>query len=753
MNILGLNCRGCGRPETVQEISNLVSLHRPALVFLSETKLSEQRAKDLRWRLGFDNAFGVKAEGLSGGLALYWNNDSVVTLKSFTRTHIDVFVHNDITGEGQWHFTGFYGEPVRSRRGMSWELLKFLRREYDEPWLCAGDFNEILSASEQIGGGDREEWKMDGFRDAVDQCNFTDLGYSGLPYTWNNKQHGNRNIKVRLDRGFGDDKFIQKFDRTSVQHIQTTESDHCGLLLSVYRSEWLVDDSGARPFRFENMWAKHEHYPRVVAEGWQTGARNMVELHQALGQMQKSLQGWSKNEFGSVNKQLKVLRAKLERVRSDSIRSGPTREECDLMKKISDMLAREEAMMKQRSRVQWLAEGDRNTAFFHAKARERSRTNKIISLKNDSGSYVSSRAEIESLAINFYSSLFTVQEGTDPEVVTQYVQSKVTEQMNVGLDMPVTDMEIENALFMMHPNKSPGPDGFTAGFYIRHWDLIKQDVCSAVKQFLNGGEMPEVVNRTILVLIPKVKQPQELSQYRPIALCNVLYKIASKVLALRLRPVLDEIISEEQSAFVPGRLITDNVITAYESIHYLKKKKGKSGACAIKLDMAKAYDRVEWAYLRAIMLKLGFSLHWTNLIMKCVESVSFSVRVNGSFSEFFKPTRGIRQGDPISPYLFLICAEGLSALLKFRGPMFLSRGIRVGIHAPWVSHLLFADDCLVFTQASEAGASRLHGILKSYRQGSGQMVNKSKSAIFSVQTAKQTSNSIFTRRQVLLRRL
>lgn len=245
----------------------------------------------------------------------------------------------------------------------------------------------------------------------------------------------------------------------------------------------------------------------------------------------------------------------------------------------------------------------------------------------------------------------------------------------------------------------------------------------AVLGFLNGGEMPEVINQTLLVLIPKVANPQELTQYRPISLFNVLYKICSKAMANRLRGVLDEIISEEQSAFVPGRLITDNVLIAYECIHYLRNKKGKSGACAIKLDMAKAYDRVEWQYLYAVMTALGFSEQWRNLVMKCVTTVTFSVRVNGQFSSAFKPTRGIRQGDPISPYLFLLCSEGLSCMLKEMGP-------RVGIHAPWISHLLFADDCMIFTEATGRGADRVAQILDEYHRGSGQLVNKNKSAVF-----------------------
>ena len=179
------------------------------------------------------------------------------------------------------------------------------------------------------------------------------------------------------------------------------------------------------------------------------------------------------------------------------------------------------------------------------------------------------------------------------EQVLDTFPTRVTPAMNEMLNAPYTHQEVKTTLFQMYQIKAPGPDGYPVHFFQHHWDC-SDEVTKAVLGIVDGTKSTESINDTILVLIPKVKDPTLLSQSRPINLCNVLYKIASKVISNRLKVVLSDIISEEQLAFVPGRLVTDNIITAYECLHFMKRNKAKKNqSCALKLDMMKAYDRVE----------------------------------------------------------------------------------------------------------------------------------------------------------------
>lgn len=251
-----------------------------------------------------------------------------------------------------------------------------------------------------------------------------------------------------------------------------------------------------------------------------------------------------------------------------------------------------------------------------------------------------------------------------------------------------TPEEIKEALNSIGDMKAPGPDGIPSVFYKHVWEVVREQITKDVLEVLRGGQIPEGWNETTIVLIPKVPRPEKTKDLRPISLCNVLYKIVSKVLANRLKQILPEIIPPAQSAFVPGRLISHNILIAYEMTHYMRsKKKGKTGYAEVKLDMSKVYDRVEWRFLHDMMVQLGFQSGWVELVMKCISSVSYRIKVNGEFPEGFKPERGLRQGDPLSPYLFPICAEGFSSLLQKAEEEGRLQGVKICRDAPSVSHL------------------------------------------------------------------
>ena len=217
----------------------------------------------------------------------------------------------------------------------------------------------------------------------------------------------------------------------------------------------------------------------------------------------------------------------------------------------------------------------------------------------------------------------------------------------------------------MAPIKAPGPDGMPPLFFQHFWPMIEGDVTHSVLSWLNSGTLPYPVNHTFITLIPKKKNPSSVSEYRPISLCNVLYKIFSKVLANMLKKHLNSVITEHQSALAKGRLITDNILIAFEILHCMKNyNSGINGFMTLKLDMSKVYDRVEWGYLEFVKRKMGFCEQWIGLIMVCVKTVTYSILVNGELKGLINPSRGLRQGDPLSPFLFLLCTKGLHGLIK-----------------------------------------------------------------------------------------
>lgn len=426
----------------------------------------------------------------------------------------------------------------------------------------------------------------------------------------------------------------------------------------------------------------------------------------------------SQQREGNLLKRLKQIRQLLS-TRATVIEFRRVKQE------LRDLRKHQETAAWQRCRPFVLRDGDKNTSYFHTKASNRRRRNKLTGLEDAHGTLHKKSEGMMAVVLDYFLHLFS---RSRPEITmddVDFVGRRLTDDMVSMLSRPYSRDEIEIALAEMHPCKSPGPDGFPALFYKRYWDKIGDDICGVVLDFLEHGHMPVGVNYTYVVLIPKTKKPTKMTDLRPISLCNVSYKIISKVLANRLKSILPDIIDDNQSAFVPGRLITDNILLSSKVFNSMRLNHAKKrGVMALKLDMSKAYDR-----LACVMIKMGFPAIWIDRVMTCVTSVTYSFLVNGVASEVLVLERGLRQGDPISPYLFLLCAEGLGNLIKKAHAERLICGVSISCRAPLISHLFFADDSIVFARANVQEANVILGILKTYEALSVQMVNFHKSEV------------------------
>uniref|UniRef100_A0A2N9HR00 RRM domain-containing protein n=1 Tax=Fagus sylvatica TaxID=28930 RepID=A0A2N9HR00_FAGSY len=451
-----------------------------------------------------------------------------------------------------------------------------------------------------------------------------------------------------------------------VEHLDVSKSDHKCIWLSCIPP--VVPRRKRRPFRFEEIWMTDGGCEKIIKKAWersQPGTR-MFKVWNKLKECKIQLGDWSRNSFGSLKKQIENMQQKITQAETLAIQDRDHANINGLRKELNMLLGKEEKFWRQRSRISWLSQGDRNTKYFHGRATQRRRRNSVYRLRDEWGSWHESNEEIAEIMLEYYNSLFTTSSPTNLAEAVEEVQSVVTEDMNDSLIREFRAEEVQQAIQQMAPSKAPGPDGMPPIFYQKYWHVVGSDVTMAVLSCLNSG-----------------------------------------------------------------RLITDNVLIAFETLHHMHHNKiGREGAMAMKLDMSKAYDRVEWSYLEQIMKKMGFHQKWIGLMTECISTVSYSILINGEPHGNIHPSRGLRQGDPLSPYLFLLCAEGLHSLIKKAESNGDIQGVSLCRGGPKITHLFFADDSLLFTTATTTACEKIQSILGHYERASGQQVNRDKTSIF-----------------------
>ncbi|GKB85929.1 putative RNA-directed DNA polymerase [Tanacetum coccineum] len=503
-----------------------------------------------------------------------------------------------------------------------------------------------------------------------------DLPMGGRLFTWMNKE-GTKMSK--LDHFLVSENVLDNYPDIKVTALDQLWSDHNPVLLYIKKLDY-----SPIPFKFFHSWLQRPDLNVIIKETWaefsHQNVSTRIQFHTKLKELKKKIKVWHANvkQFERTRQQeiLTLLKSLEEKIDSGRASNGEREERIILLQECDDLEKMAAMDMVQKARIRWDVEGDENTKKIHGMIKQRRRRQMVQGLTID-GVWVSNPNEVKTAFLNFYKEKFQAQ-----------------------------DSSIRAAVWACGSNKALGPDGFSFHFLKKYWELISYDVTEFVTNFFDSCSMPSGANSAFITLIPKVANPLYIKDYRPISLIGVQYKIIAKLLANRLSKVVHKIVNHEQSAFISGRHILDGLLMLSEVIEWYKKQNEK--LMIFKVNFEKAYDSV------------------------CLHSARTSILVNGSPSSEFSIKRELRQGDPLSPFLFILVMEGLHLALKDAVQSNLIHGAKVGASNFRISHLFYADDVVIVSDWSPRDMDNIIRVLQVFYLALGLKINIYKSNVYGI---------------------
>eukprot|EP00253_Pinus_taeda_P008456 PITA_08456 len=694
-----------------EAIRNLIRIEAPDILLLQETKMEEPEFLQVSKKLWKNSdASAVAARGASGGLGALWNGNIFSLVEKASNTHWEMLKMQHVTTKEILCLFNVYVPVNAGEKKSCWDSL---RQQADlvtlENVIIAGDLNTTLHSSEKRGSSIVRVSAREWVEDLLQDWDLLDIKPVSGMFTWSNKRIGPSHIAARLDRFLVHSSFLL-FGLDACMHIlPCSTSDHKPIKLTLHAHV----DLGPIPFKFSPMWIKEPKFLQVVKESWShpvTGSPFYI-WEEKIRRLKFALKHWSKSI------------------------PNPTAER----KNIQICLIEEETL-RIKSRCLWLKAGDRNTSFFQKHAESRKGFNSISEIK-EADTIHKDFASIKRAAHNHFKGLYSEENNTNQNFrLLDGIPSSISVEMSHQIESEVTMDEVKRALYAMNPDKSPGLDGFTASFLQNCWDIVGKDLYKMVHKSQACQKLGGSTNSSFLALIPKEKGANTFNRFLPISLCNIGYKLITKVIANRLRHILPKVIPENQGGFIHERHLVDNFTLVQEAI--LSSQQRKEQDMSIKLDLANAFDRVNHSFLLNVLKKFGFGARFINWIRACTSEPWISPLVNGRSAGFFKATRGLRQGCPMSPLLFVIQASILSFHLNNQMQEQEISGISIARGVQNINHVLFADDTLLLGTASIHSSRKFKETLDEYCMESRSSLNKRKCHTYCWNTPPSLINSI-----------
>jgi hypothetical protein len=572
MKILSWNYRGISRPAAVRGLRALIRANNPDILFLSETKSPPSLVSYILNQLGYYSMTHVAPIGSCGGLVLTWRLGVELECFLTNRNNISAWCFSD-PPNSPWILSCIYGPPETVNKPAFWDSLTAVGENFVSPWLCIGDFNFVIDQSEKMGGRPVASSSHCPFKHFIDHLGLVDLGFVGNPFTWSNNRQGFETIKERLDRSLATLDWVHLHPKFSLIHLPASIFDHNPISLNTNTSSLYLP----RPFKFEEFWTLDPTCGLVIKAAWKhfVSGSPAVCLVKKLAQTKAALKRWNTQHFGKIQTKIKSTLFKIDQVQQAPPCPQATLQESLLKKNLNDLLLKEESLWRSKYRETWLQCRDLNTKYFHSSTLIRRRSNAVNFLKISNGAWVSDRAEIGGTFVQHFSSPFSSSAPPIDEAMLNLFDPVIFAEDNIFLCATPTDEKVVQALSSLGSTKAPGPNGFTALFFKKYWPVVKNEVLGCIRNFFLNNILLKEQNHTHMALIPKQSGSHTIHHFRPISLCNIIYKLITKLLANRLKFLLHNIISPMQSAFVPSRNIQDNTILAHELLHSFKNKRGK----------------------------------------------------------------------------------------------------------------------------------------------------------------------------------